>query len=81
MPPVGVAQPLDALDGGRLPGAVGPEDAEDLASLDLERHVVDRHDVVAVDLSQVFHGDDRRHARELTRRRYDPAEADASARS
>ncbi len=30
--------------------------------LDLEGDVVDGHDVVAVDLAQVFHGDDRRHA-------------------
>ena len=38
------AEPRDGLDGGRLPGAVGAEDPEDLALLDGERHVVDGED-------------------------------------
>ena len=41
---VGSAQALDALQKGRLSGAVGADDAEDLAALDVERHVVDGDD-------------------------------------
>ena len=47
-------QALDALDGGRLPGAVRPEDAEDLPLADLEGDVRDRLQV-AVALRQGLH--------------------------
>ena len=36
-------QPRDALDGRRLAGTVGPEDAEDLALSDIEIDLVDSH--------------------------------------
>ena len=53
---VGAAQALHALHGGRLAGAVRPEDAEDLASLDTEREVVDGNGAT-VGLAQVIHRD------------------------
>ena len=40
---VGRAQAFDALHGGGLAGAVGPDQAEDLARLDVEGDVVDGH--------------------------------------
>ena len=54
---VGAAQAGHALDGGGLARAVRAEDAEDLALLDGERHVVDR-DVRAVPLVEVCDLDD-----------------------
>src|SRR5690606_21288551 len=42
---VGPAQALDDLQRGRLPGPVGPEDAEELARLDPETHPVDGADL------------------------------------
>jgi hypothetical protein len=55
---VGTAQPLEALDGGRLAGAVRTEQTEDLAAAHLERHAVDG-DRRTVGLVQVLDGDDR----------------------
>ena len=56
-PAVALPEPLDALDGGGLAGAVGAEDPEDLALLDGERHVLDGH-VLSVALVQVVDLDD-----------------------
>src|SRR5690606_20945897 len=58
LPPVRHPQAFDALDGGRLARAVGAEDAEDLALLDGERHVVDRY-FVAVAFVQPLYFDYR----------------------
>ena len=55
---VGPTQSFEALDRGRLAGAVRAEQAEDLAAAHLERHVVDG-DRRAVGLVQVLDGDDR----------------------
>ena len=52
------AKPDDALDRRGLAGAIGAEDAEDLAVLDREGHVVDG-DRGAVGLAKVGHGDGR----------------------
>ena len=41
-PPDGLQQRAQDADGRRLPGAVRPEEAEELARLDRERDVVDR---------------------------------------
>lgn len=41
---VGRAQALDALHGGGFPSTVRPDQTEDLARLDLERDVIDRHE-------------------------------------
>src|SRR5690606_22412796 len=49
---VGCSQAGDALDRCRLPGAVGPDDAEDLSLVDGEGDVVDG-DVPPVTLVQV----------------------------
>jgi len=65
----GRAQPLHALDGGGLAGAVRAQQAENLAALDFEGDVVDGDQVAAVDLAQMLDGDDGRHARERTLRR------------
>ena len=43
VPRSGVRRPFDALHRGGLAGAVGPDQTEDLAVVDLERHVVDGH--------------------------------------
>jgi hypothetical protein len=56
------AQPLHALDGGGLAGAVRAQQTEDLAALDRKGDVVYGHHVMAVDLAQVIDGDDGRHA-------------------
>ncbi len=46
--------------GGRLPGTVGPEQAEDLTGLDVEVELVDRGEVrFRIDLGQVLGMDDR----------------------
>src|SRR5262249_11213323 len=58
VPAVGVAEAGQALDRRGLPRAVRPQEAEDLALLDRERHVGDR-DRVAVPLSQSRDLDDR----------------------
>src|SRR5206468_3663593 len=56
-------QRAQALDRGRLPGAVRAEDPDDLARIDREAHVVDRSDLAApaaaVDLGQMLDADDR----------------------
>ena len=52
---VGAPQPLDHLERRRLAGAVGPEDAEDLAALHAQGDAVDRHEV-AVALGQALDG-------------------------
>lgn len=39
---IGRAQALDALHCGGFPGTIRPDQTEDLASLDLERDVIDR---------------------------------------
>jgi hypothetical protein len=57
---IGIAKPLQALDRGRLPGSVRAEQAEDLALLDREGHVVDRHRV-PVGLVEGLDRDHRRH--------------------
>jgi len=54
---IGLAESLEDLHGGGLPGAVRAEDAEDLALGDLERDVPHRHGV-AVALGQVLDLDD-----------------------
>src|SRR5690606_32900992 len=54
---VGDPQARHALHGGGLARAVRAEDAEDLAGLDLERHVIHRH-VVLVALVEVPYLDD-----------------------
>ena len=55
--PIGLANPLDALHRRGLAGAVGTDQAEDLAVVDLERHVVDR-DGLAVGLADAGDADD-----------------------
>ena len=49
----GKEQAAHELDGGRLAGAVGPEEGEHLAAHDLQTQVVDG-DLVAVMLGDVF---------------------------
>jgi hypothetical protein len=56
-PGVGPAQSLDALDRGRLAGAVGPDEAEHLAGGEIQVEPVDGH-AVAVRLGQSADGDD-----------------------
>ena len=56
---VGAGQALEDLDRRGLARAVWPEQAEDLAALDLERHAVDGTHV-AIGLVQVGNGDDVR---------------------
>ena len=56
-PLVRVAQARDRLDRGGLPGPVGAEDGEDLATLDREGHSVDHRDAV-VTLDQPVDFDD-----------------------
>ena len=56
---VGRAEALQDLDGGGLAGAVGPENGDDLAAVDLE--VDAAHDLaVAVGLAQAADADHRR---------------------
>ena len=69
------AQPLDALDGRRLPRTVRPEDAEDLALLHLEGDVRDRLEV-AVALGQVLDDDDSVHPAMLSLRADERSNAD-----
>jgi len=59
---VGLAQPLQALDGRRLPCAVRAEDPEDLPLFDGERDAV-HHGTAAVDLAQAAYFDDRHASR------------------
>ena len=54
---VGRAQPFDALHRGGLAGAVGADEAEDLALVDVEAHTVDR-DGAAVGLAEILDADD-----------------------
>ena len=54
----GLEQAGDEADGGGLAGAVGAEEAVDLARLHVERHAVDRGEL-AVLLAQVLHADHR----------------------
>jgi hypothetical protein len=61
---VGAPQPLQALHRGGLPGAVAPQQAEDLPLADLERHVGHGH-VRAVAFPEVVHLDDRSHRAHL----------------
>src|SRR5207253_2388120 len=56
---VGGAVPLEDLDGGRLPGAVGPEEGKDLTLRHLEVDASDGLDV-AVGLLQALDDDGRR---------------------
>ena len=56
--PIGLVQALEDLDRRRLARAVGPQQAEDLARVDLEADAVDGLDV-AVALVQVGDRDDR----------------------
>src|SRR4029453_17181310 len=44
LPRVGLVEPRDHVERGRLAGAVRPDQARDLALLDLERHVVESDD-------------------------------------
>ena len=55
---VALAEALEDLDGGRLAGAVGPEEGEHLALVDLEIEAAERFDV-AVRLPQSPDLDDR----------------------
>ena len=57
-PGIGGTQADGALDGGRLAGAVGSQDAEDLACLNGEADVVHRHGG-SVRLAEVIDLDDR----------------------
>jgi hypothetical protein len=41
---VRLPQPFDTLHGRRLPGAIWSDESEDLAGVDVERHVVDGND-------------------------------------
>ena len=41
----GRQQAAQDADGGRLPRPVGPQKAEDLAARDVERNIVDRHEI------------------------------------
>ena len=66
---VGLGQPLDHLERGRLAGAVRPEDPERLALGDLEGHALDRHRG-AVGLAQLAHVDG-----DHVRQRYQPIDA------
>jgi hypothetical protein len=61
---------LDALHGGGLAGAVGTDQAENLALDDVERDVIDGGDA-AVSLAKVPDGDDRNRLKdgEMVRRR------------
>jgi hypothetical protein len=54
----GGTEPLQDLEGGRLAGAVGSEEAEDLASIDGERDVLE-HRPVAVAPVEPVHLDHR----------------------
>jgi hypothetical protein len=54
---VGVAQARDALDGGGLPGAVGAEDAEDLAGRHDKGDIRHGH-LLAIGFPEVLHLDD-----------------------
>jgi hypothetical protein len=47
--PVGLGDAGDDVEEGGLAGAVGPDDADDLAGLDHEGHVVDRPDAAEAD--------------------------------
>src|SRR5262249_10493019 len=57
---VGLPQPLDYLQRRCLAGTVRPQDAEELARLNLERHSVDGVNV-AVPLANLLDHDGRRH--------------------
>ena len=52
--PAPIPESLEDLDGGGLPGAVGPEQCEDVAPLDVEGDVTHRL-FVAVGLGQMAH--------------------------
>ena len=52
--------PEDAVEQGRLAAAVGADDAENLALVDLERHAVDGDDAAEA-LSEIVHGEDGAH--------------------
>src|SRR5690606_31757530 len=53
-------------DGGRLAGAVGPEEAEDLPLLHLEGEAPHRFHAAGVGLAQLFHVNDGCHSSSLT---------------
>src|SRR5580704_15623892 len=55
LPAVRLAQPLDALDSRRLPGAVGADQADDLTGGDVEVQPVHHHSG-SVRLAQTAHG-------------------------
>jgi hypothetical protein len=61
VPPVGLADPFQALQGGGLSCAVRPQQPDDLAGLHLEADVV-RGDDAAVGLAQVMDLDDGRYS-------------------
>jgi hypothetical protein len=44
-----IVDPADEVEDRRLPGAIGPDDGEDLARLHLEAHPVERLDPAEVD--------------------------------
>ena len=60
------AQPGDRLHGGGLAGAVGPDQRDDLALLDVERDVADRLDAPVVDAEVL---DLKKHLHQLPGRR------------
>src|SRR3954454_1046176 len=65
--PAGVDESAEHLDRGRLAGAVGPQEAEDLAAVDVEADVIDC-DEVSVALGQAPDLDRRVHSSTLARR-------------
>src|SRR5580658_3222666 len=58
--PVGLAKPFDALHGGGLSGAIGPDQAEDLTLEDFERCLLDGYGL-AIGLADAGYLDDWRH--------------------
>ena len=65
VPALGVTMPQTMLMSVVLPGAVRPEQREDLALADLEVDALQRRQTRGVGLGQLGDGDDRRHRREL----------------
>src|SRR4029079_7333714 len=64
---VGAPRSLNALHGGRLAGAIRPDQPEDLSLVDVEGHVGDG-DRSAIALRERAHADDgRRHRTDVTR--------------
>ena len=63
-PALGRSWPEDAVEQGRLAAAVGADDAENLALVDLERHAVDGDDAAEA-LSEIVDGEDGAHRARL----------------